>query len=105
MKVAKCTHCGRLTFPTHRVCPNCRGSAFAEEEVQEGLVVTHTVLRVPPPDFTPPVAIAIVEFEGGVRALGQVTQPVDVGTRVVSEWAVLREGGGTVYEGFRFRPI
>lgn len=104
MKVARCAQCGRISFPTHRVCANCRSSEFVEEEVEEGIVLTSTVLRVPPPDLTPPVPIAIVEFEGGGRALGQVTKPVRVGTRVVPEWATLREVRGIRYEGFRFRP-
>lgn len=73
-------------------------------ELEEGVVVTHTVLRVPPPGLAAPVPMAIVEFEGGVRALGQLTESVDIGTRVVPEWAPLREAEGTVFEGFRFRP-
>lgn len=83
---------------------HCRASSVETVELREGVVVTHTVLRVPPPGLKPPVPIAIVEFEGGVRALGQLTEPVETGTRVVPEWATLREADGKVYEGFRFRP-
>ncbi|MEE9592550.1 MAG: OB-fold domain-containing protein [Thermoplasmata archaeon] len=104
MKVAKCVECGLLTYPTHRVCARCRGTEFVEADLQEGRVLTHTILHVPPPDLTPPIPIAVVEFEGGVRALGQVTGPVEIGTRVVPEWGTLREVNGTTYEGFRFRP-
>ncbi|MFQ5919943.1 MAG: OB-fold domain-containing protein [Thermoplasmata archaeon] len=82
----------------------CGGTQFLATELEEGVVVTHTVLRVPPPGLPPPVPMAIVEFEGGVRALGQLTQSVDTGTRVVPEWATLREAGGTGFQGFRFRP-
>ncbi|MFQ5907738.1 MAG: Zn-ribbon domain-containing OB-fold protein [Thermoplasmata archaeon] len=104
MKVAKCVECGRLTFPTHRVCSRCRGTVFEEADLKEGRVLTHTVLHVPPPDLTPPIPIAIVEFEGGVRALGQVTEPVEIGARVVPDWGPLREVDGATCEGFRFRP-
>ncbi|MFQ5987064.1 MAG: Zn-ribbon domain-containing OB-fold protein [Thermoplasmata archaeon] len=104
MNVAKCARCGRLAFPSHAICPNCRGSEFEEHELTEGVVVSNTVLRVPPPGLTPPVPIAIVEFEGGVRALGQLTESAEVGTQVVPEWGFLREAEGRVYEGFRFRP-
>ena len=48
--------------------------------------------------------MAIVEFEGGVRALGQLTEPADIGVRVVPEWATLREAEGLTFMGFRFRP-
>ena len=104
MKVAKCTACGRLAFPSHTRCTACGGTDFASTELEEGVVVTHTVLRVPPPGLAPPVPMAIVEFEGGVRALGQLTESVDIGTRVVPEWATLREAEGRVFEGYRFRP-
>lgn len=82
----------------------CGSTLFAAIELEEGIVVTHTVLRVPPPGMDPPVPMAIVEFEGGVRALGQLTESAVTGARVVPEWAALREAEGVVYEGFRFRP-
>ncbi len=105
MRVSRCMGCGALSYPVHSVCHSCGGADFKDTNLGQGALLTYTVLHVPPPGVDPPLRIGIVEFEGGVRALGQLTEEMDVGTRVEAEWAVVRRVGDKVYEGFRFRPV
>lgn len=104
MRVAQCRSCGTVAYPAHRVCRSCRGRTFGETEARIGTVVTHTLLHVPPPGFEPPVRLAIVEFEGGGRALGRLTAETRLGARVEVEEADPGETeGGT--RAWRFRPV
>lgn len=104
MRVARCKGCRRLTYPAHFVCDDCGSRDFDSLEVSEGTLLTYTVLHVPPSGVVSPLRIGIVEFEGGVRALGQLAEPMEVGAKVRAEWTVVREVEGRIYEGFRFRP-
>lgn len=104
MRAARCTHCGTLAFPPHAVCAACRHDTFEGVELREGRLLTYTVIHVPPPGLPSPLTVGIVEFEGGLRALGRLAEPVEVGQAVVGEWTVLREGEAGAMEGFRFRP-
>lgn len=103
MKVTRCVHCGTLTYPIHMVCHSCGSKESEEAELGEGTLLTYTVVHVPPPGVSPPLRLGIVEFEGGVRALGQLAEDVEVGSKVRAEWAVVRRVDGREYEGFRFR--
>lgn len=105
MKVSRCTACGRLGFPRHRVCPNCRGEDFEQVELGEGTLLTYTVLHVPPPGVEGPVRLGIAAFEGGVRALGQLVEPAEVGDRVQAERGPTRVRDGEPVEGVRLRPV
>ncbi len=102
MNVRRCLHCGTLTYPAHYLCHRCRHSDFENVELGDGTLLTFTVIHVPPPGVPSPLAIGIVEFEGGVRALGQLSEPMEVGSKVTAEWGVLRRVAGKEYEGFRF---
>jgi uncharacterized OB-fold protein len=103
MRVYRCRSCGRLSYPAHFLCRQCRSTEFDELEVSGGKLLTYTVIHVPPPGVPVPLRLGIAEFEGGVRALGQLAEPMEVGDEVVAEWALLRKMGDEEYEGFRFR--
>lgn len=105
MRAFRCRRCQALTYPAHRVCRACRHDAFQEVDVGEGTLLTYTVLHVPPPGVSAPLTLGIAEFEGGVKALGQVVGEAAVGDRVQAEWAPLRTVGDRTLEGFRFRPV
>ncbi len=102
MKVYRCKECGRLAYPAHYVCGECRSRELEEVDVSEGTLLTYTVIHVPPPGVPSPLRIGIVEFEGGVRALGQLTESMEVGSKVTAEWATVRRLDGREYEGFTF---
>ncbi len=103
MKLYRCAHCGTLAHPAHLLCHSCRATEFEEAEVGEGTLLTYTVIHVPPPGVEPPLKIGIVEFDSGVRVLGQLAEDVEVGAKVRGEWTVVRRVEGRDFEGVRFR--
>ncbi len=75
LEAGKCAACGKIYYPPRRVCAACGGREFETVTLSDtGKVVTYTVIRVAPSDFTDeaPYALAIVEVEGGVRLMVQL---------------------------------
>ncbi len=105
MRAFRCTACGHTSFPRHRVCSACRGEAFEEVELGEGTLLTYTVLHVPPPGVESPLRLGIAEFKGGVRVLGQMMGPAEVGALVRAELGPTRMWEGQEVVGVRLRRI
>ncbi|MEJ2293960.1 MAG: OB-fold domain-containing protein [Candidatus Lokiarchaeota archaeon] len=75
IKAKKCDNCGLIQHYSHLRCLNCRNERFEEIEASgECRLVTFTILTAVPQEFLEkkPYALGIVEFENGVRALGQI---------------------------------
>lgn len=72
----KCKKCGFLQHKTHLRCLKCKNLTF-EIINPKGTckLITYTVLKAPPAEFRekPSYALGVVEFENGVKALGQIT--------------------------------
>lgn len=105
MRVVECTSCRTLAYPGRRVCRRCGGRGFGHREVTEGIIVTYTVIHVVPLDLEPPLIIGVAEFEDGLRALGRLSKPVEIGTRVRAEVDVLRRVDGAEFRGVRLSPL
>ncbi len=78
LEAGKCSSCGKIYYPPRRVCV-CGSRDFETVTLPDtGEVVTYTVIRVGPGDFTEevPYAIGIVEVDGGSSRL--MAQLVDV---------------------------
>jgi len=74
LEAGKCSSCGKIYSPPRRVCV-CGGREFETVTLPDaGKVITYTVIRVAPSDFTEevPYAIGIVELDGGVRLMAQI---------------------------------
>ena len=72
----KCKKCGYLQHTSHLRCLKCKHIKF--ETVNPSgkcKLLTFTVLTAPPAEFrkNPSYALGVVEFENGVKALGQLT--------------------------------
>jgi uncharacterized OB-fold protein len=76
---SRCTACGRTEFPARVVCPACGSTSPSELLPSVGRLVGFTAVLHPPPgtDVEVPYTIGVVEFDGRIRVLGQVTDPVD----------------------------
>ncbi|MFW9895987.1 MAG: Zn-ribbon domain-containing OB-fold protein [Candidatus Thorarchaeota archaeon] len=76
IKWKKCRKCGFLQHKSHLRCLNCRNNTF-ESITPSGIcrLVTYTILSAPPAEFRKKssYALGVVEFENGVKALGQIT--------------------------------
>ena len=72
----KCDNCGFLQHNSHLRCLNCKNDKFALiEAAGDCTLITFTILNAPPIEFRdkPSYALGVVEFENGIRALGQIT--------------------------------
>jgi len=87
---------------------NFRGRDFEEYPLgDEGRVLTYTKLWAIPEGIGQlPLTLAIVEFDGKVRATGQVlSEGIKVGDRVRPVWGHIRKIRGKEIQGFRFERL
>jgi uncharacterized OB-fold protein len=71
----KCKKCGLLQHNTHLRCLKCRNREFDEIEASgSSKLLTYTILKAPPAEFRDKssYALGIVEFENGIKVLGQI---------------------------------
>jgi uncharacterized protein len=79
----RCRSCARYQFFPRALCVWCGGDPEWVESSGRGVVHTYTVIRqnrTPPFHLAVPYVVAMIELEGGVRVLGNVTgcPPEDV---------------------------
>ncbi|MBD3227124.1 MAG: hypothetical protein GF329_02965 [Candidatus Lokiarchaeota archaeon] len=71
-----CNKCGYLQHKEHLRCLNCKNKDFSPI-FSEGYckLLTYTILTAPPKEFRDKksYALGVVEFENGIKALGQLT--------------------------------
>jgi uncharacterized OB-fold protein len=114
LEAAKCTKCGKQHFPPRLVCDKCGNRSFEKVVLPDtGKLVTHTVIRIAPSDFSTeaPYAMGIAELEGGVRLTAQIADvdfdELKVGMPVRIEFRRIREEGeaGILCYGYKFVPV
>ncbi|MFX0082681.1 MAG: Zn-ribbon domain-containing OB-fold protein [Candidatus Hodarchaeota archaeon] len=72
----KCKNCGYLQHKSHIRCLKCKNSTFENINASGTCkLLTFTILKAPPAEFrkNSSYALGVVEFENGVKALGQLT--------------------------------
>jgi len=113
LEAATCTGCGKVLYPPRRICPKCKGREFKKTELPfEGKLVSYTVIRTPPPEFSDlaPYALGILEMQGGVRMHCQISdcdfQDLKVGMPLKLEFRRIREDGqaGMIHYGHKAVP-
>ncbi|UCF79668.1 MAG: Zn-ribbon domain-containing OB-fold protein [Candidatus Eiseniibacteriota bacterium] len=113
LEAAKCTGCGKVSFPPRSKCPKCGGVEFDEARLPEkGVVKTFTIIRVAPSQFVEqaPYAVGIVELEGGVKITAQIVdcplEDIKIGQKVRIEFRRLQEDGcsGVICYGYKCVP-
>ncbi len=100
LEASRCCGCGRVSYPSRRVCPSCGAQDWKATHLSpHGKVVTSTVIHVPPTDFLmeAPYAMAVVETPEGARLMLQVVDcdpdEVKPGTEVSLEFRLIRKEG------------
>jgi uncharacterized protein len=104
LEAGRCAACGHVSIPRRRVCPECRGTEMEAIRLsRRGVVITSTVLYIPPDEFIAeaPVAMAIVETPEGARFMAQVVDcepdAVAAGMELSLEFRkIRREGHGGI---------
>lgn len=106
----KCKSCGHVFFPARSRCLSCRGGEFEKVELGDRCrLVTFTELYALPRGVDRvPLLLGVVEFDSGVKALGQIdtrnAAGLEIGTPLRPVWGPLRRVGREVVFGFRFEP-
>jgi hypothetical protein len=100
----KCKKCGKLHYPFHDRCLECKGREFEKVKPQGKVkILTFTRIYNLPWGFDQRyLTIGVVEFENGVRAMGQIhvdeSYPLKIGMTLEPSWAPVRvQYGENVY--------
>ena len=106
----KCKKCGKLHYPFHDRCLACKNREFDTVKPQGGArLLTFTRIYNLPWGFDQRyLTIGVVEFENGVRAMGQI--PVDESVELITGmtlqpgWEPVRVQYGENIFGLVVRP-
>ena len=110
LEAGKCKKCGYIAFPPRLICPQCRNREFEIIRLKdEGRVVSYTIIRVPPEQFSDqaPYAIGIIELNNEVKILAQIVdcdfEDLDIGKKVKIEFRKIRSEGeaGIICYGYK----
>ena len=107
----KCKKCGRIHYPFHDRCLDCKGREF--EQIKPRVyakLLTYTVIYNQPWGFDQRfLIIGIAEFENKVKAMGQIkTDSIDglkLGMIVRPSWEPVRRQFGEDVYGLKFEPM
>ncbi len=104
----KCKKCGKLHYPYHDRCLECRGREFEKVKPQgKARLLTFTTIFNLPWGFDQRYLIlGVAEFENKVRAMGQIkAESVDqlkIGMQVKACWEPVRVQYGEDVYGLKF---
>ncbi|MFX1326523.1 MAG: Zn-ribbon domain-containing OB-fold protein [Promethearchaeota archaeon] len=107
----RCKQCGFLQHQTHLRCLKCKGDKF-ESIPASGIckLLNYTILKATPMEFRDQdsYALGIVEFENGVRVLGQLTNKENLKTGIILQpiyKKICNNLNGTEIYSFMFKPL
>ena len=107
----KCKKCGKLHYPFHDRCLKCRSREFDEVRAQGNVkLLTFTRIYNLPWGFDQRyLTIGVVEFENGVRAMGQIDvdehYDLKTGMTLLPTWAPVRVEYGEDRYGLKMVPL
>lgn len=106
----KCRSCGKVHYPYHDRCLACKGREFEEVKPQGcAKLLTFTRIYNLPWGFDQRyLTIAEVEFENGVKAMGQVKgdgEGLRPGMLLAASWEPVREQYGESVYGLKLAPL
>ena len=114
LEAGKCKKCGKVFFPPRLICDACGSREFESVNLgREGTLITYTIIRVPPGQFSDqaPYAVGIVELDGGVRITTQIIDcdfdEIKIGKKVKVEFRKISSEGeaGIICYGYKCVPI
>jgi uncharacterized OB-fold protein len=105
----KCLKCGKLHYPKHARCLNCKHRDFELVELpSEGLLITWTILKAPPTGIDQSsLYLGIIDL-GDVQYTGQLEiepDAIKTGIKVKPLWKKVREISGKPIYGFVWVPV
>ena len=107
----KCRKCGKVHYPYHDRCLECKGREFEKIHPQgNARLLTYTAIFNLPWGFDQRyLLIGVAKFENDVKAMGKIkAESVDeltVGMKVKPSWEPVRVQYGEEVLGLKFEPI
>jgi uncharacterized OB-fold protein len=107
----KCKKCGRIHYPFHDRCLECKNREFEKIKPQGNVkLLTFSVIYNLPWGFDQRFLIlGVVEFENKVKAMGQIKsdsiENLKIGMRMQPSWEPVRVQAGEDVYGLKFVPI
>jgi uncharacterized OB-fold protein len=107
----RCKKCGKLHFPYHDRCLACKGREFEPVKPQgQAKLLSFTRIYNLPWGFDQRyLTIGVVEFENGVKAMGQVkvdeSYPLQTGMTMHPSWEPVRVQYGENVYGLVVEPL
>lgn len=107
----KCKKCGRIHYPFHDRCLDCKGREFEQIKPQgNARLLTFTTIYNLPWGFDQRyLVIGVAEFENGVKAMGQIKADSDTllhtGMTLKASWEPVRVQYGEDVYGLKFELI
>jgi len=110
LESGRCRGCGKVFFPPRIICDECGSREFETVRAKdEGTILSFTVIRVPPSEFSDqaPYAVAIVELDDGPAITTQMADcdfdKLEIGKRVRIEFRKICEEGhaGVICYGYK----
>jgi hypothetical protein len=114
LEAEKCKKCGKVFFPPRLICDACKSKEFERIKLQkEGKLLTFTVIRVAPTEFSDqaPYAMGIVELKDGVKILTQIADcdfdKLEIGMPLRIEFRKIYQEGeaGIICYGYKCVPV
>lgn len=106
----KCKKCGKVHYPFHDRCLNCKGREFAQVPFgsKARLVAFTQIFNLPWGFDQRFLVIGVAEFENGARAMGQIEvdslEKLKEGMKLTAKWAPVRVMAGEDVYGIRYKP-
>lgn len=107
----RCRKCGRVHYPFHDRCLDCKGREFEPIHPQgNARLLTFTVIYNLPWGFDQRFLIlGVAEFENKIKAMGQIKadsiEQLKLGMKVRPSWEPVRQQAGEDVYGLKFEPI
>ena len=107
----KCKKCGYLQHKTHLRCLKCKADKFESIEASGTCkLLTYTILKAPPMEFRDQesYALGVVEFENGVKVLGQLTNKENLKTGIILQpiyKKICNDLNGKEVYSYVFKPL
>jgi uncharacterized OB-fold protein len=107
----KCKNCGKIHNPYHERCICCKGRQFEQIKPQgTPRLLTYTQINNLPWGFDQRfLTIGVVEFENGVRAMGQIDagdgEEFPLGSKMKASWAPVRVANGENVYGLKLERL
>lgn len=100
----KCMNCGKMHYPKHGRCLQCKQQNFEETELpSEGSLITYTMLKAPPTGIDKSSLLLGIVDLGEVRYTGQLeVEPNDIklGMNLKAVWKKVRVINDIAVSGF-----